>query len=211
MLDHDFNVAGIVEHGKGARIFVQLSTLQDLTASPDKTSVFFIKCTRPDRTAAVMDEMHDIFRGYQIRPLKDYLSLMTQTSLPGLDAFVRSMIALAVAIGFLVIFLCMYTTVIERTRDIGVLKSIGASKGYIVKAILGETLLICSIGIVAGILLSYLTRAAFESAFPTIHIDITISWIVRAALISILASLLGGIYPSYLASGKDPVEALAYD
>jgi putative ABC transport system permease protein len=211
MLDHDFNVAGIVEHGKGARIFVQLSTLQDLTASPDKTSVFFIKCTRPDRTAAVMDEMHDIFRGYQIRPLKDYLSLMTQTSLPGLDAFVRSMIALAVAIGFLVIFLCMYTTVIERTRDIGVLKSIGASKGYIVKAILGETLLICGIGIVAGVLLSYLTRAAFESAFPTIHIDITISWIIRAAVISIVASLLGGTYPSYLASGKDPVEALAYD
>ena len=181
MLDHDFTVAGIVEHGKGARIFVPLATLQDLTASPDKTSVFFIRCTRPDRTAAVMDEMREIFRGYQIRPLKDYLSIMTQTSLPGLDAFVRGMIALAVAIGFLVIFLSMYTTVIERTRDIGVLKSIGASKGYIVKALLGETLLICGVGIVLGIVLSYAGRAAFLSAFPTIHINITISWIVRVA------------------------------
>ena len=121
------------------------------------------------------------------------------------------MIALAVTIGFLVIFLSMYTTVIERTRDIGILKSIGASKGYIVKALLGETLLICGVGIVAGIFLSFVTRAAFQSAFPTIHIDITISWIVRAAVISILAGLVGATYPSYLASGKDPVEALAYD
>ena len=64
---------------------------------------------------------------------------MTSTSLPGLDAFVDSMIALAVAIGFLVIFLRMYTTVVERTRDIGVLKSMGASNAYIVRALLRET------------------------------------------------------------------------
>lgn len=211
VLDHDFTVAGIVEHGKGARIFVPLATLQDLTGARDKTSVFFIKCTNPNRTPAVMDQMRDIFRGYQIRPLKDYLSLMTQTSLPGLNAFVRSMIALAVAIGFLVIFLSMYTTVIERTRDIGVLKSLGASKGYIVKVLLGETMLICGVGIALGIVLSYAVRAAFLSAFPTITIVIPISWLVRAAIISVLASLLGATYPSYLASGKDPVEALAYD
>ncbi len=72
------------------------------------------------------NEAH-FLQGYQIRPLKDYLSLMTSANLPGLDAFIESMIALAVTIGFLVILLSMYTTVIERTRDIGVLKSIGAS------------------------------------------------------------------------------------
>lgn len=105
----------------------------------------------------------------------------------------------------------MYTTVIERTRDVGILKSIGASKGYIVKALLGETMLICGVGIVLGIILSYAARSAFISAYPTISINITISWIIRAAAISVGASLLGATYPSYLASGKDPVEALAYD
>ena len=129
LLDHDFHVAGIVEHGKGARLFVPLATLQDLSGSRDKASIFFIKCTRTDHTQAVMDEMRSIFTGYEIRPLKDFLSLMTASNLPGLDAFIESMIALAVSIGFLVILLSMYTTVIERTRDIGVLKSIGASKG----------------------------------------------------------------------------------
>ena len=151
LLDHDFHVVGIVEHGKGARVFVPLDTLQDLAGAPDKASIFFLRCTRPDHTPAVIDEMRAILPGYEIRPLKDFLSLMTATTLPGLSAFVNSMIALAVAIGFLVIFLSMYTTVIERTRDIGVLKSMGASNAYIVRALLGETAAICVTGIVLGI------------------------------------------------------------
>ena len=211
LLDHDFHVAGIVEHGKGARIFVPIQTLQDLSGARDKASIFFLKCTRTEHTAAVMDEMRAILPGYEIRPLKDFLSLMTSTTLPGLDAFVDSMIALAVVIGFLVIFLSMYTTVIERTRDIGVLKSMGASNAYIVRALLMETAVICSIGIVVGIALSYLTRAFFLSALPTLSILITPDWIVRSALIAVAGGLLGASYPAWLASRKDVIDALAYD
>ena len=43
LLDHDFHVAGIVEHGKGARMFVPLATLQDLSGARDKASIFFLK------------------------------------------------------------------------------------------------------------------------------------------------------------------------
>jgi putative ABC transport system permease protein len=211
MLEHDFHVAGIVEHGKGARMFVSLATLQELSGAREKASIFFLKCTRPDRTASVMDQMKKILPGYEIRPLKDFLSLMTSTSLPGLDTFVRSMIALAVAIGFLVIFLSMYSTVVERTRDIGVLKSLGASKTYIVQALLSEIAAICGAGIVSGIGVSYLARAFFLSAFPTLSILITADWILRAALIAIGGGLLGALYPAWLASRKDVVEALAYE
>ncbi len=211
VLDHDFHVAGIVEHGKGARLFVQLPILQELSGARDKASVFFIKCSRPEHTAAVMDQMRQVFPRYEIRPLKDFLSLMTSSSLPGLDTFIHSMIALAVAIGFLVIFLSMYTTVIERPREIGVLKSLGASKGYIVYALLGETSLICGLGIVAGIAISYAARAAFLALFPTLSIQITLGWILRAAAIAVVGGLLGASYPAWLASRKDPIEALAYE
>jgi putative ABC transport system permease protein len=211
LLDHDFNVVGIVEHGKGARVFVPLATLQDLSGAHDKSSLFFLKCTREDRTEAVMDQMRDILPGYEVRPLKDFLSLMTSTNLPGLNAFVTSMIALAVAIGFLVIFLSMYTTVIERTRDIGVLKSMGASKGYIIRALLSETAIICAAGIVVGIGMSYLVRSFFLSALPTLSILITRTWIVRSALIAAGGGILGASYPAWLASRKDVVESLAYD
>jgi putative ABC transport system permease protein len=211
LLDHDFRVAGIVEHGKGARIFVPLQTLQDLSGARDKASIFFLKATRREHTAAVMDEMRAILPGYEIRPVQDFLSLMTSTSLPGLDAFVDSMIALAVAIGFLVIFLCMYTTVVERTRDIGVLKSMGASNAYIVRVLLMETAAICAIGIGGGIALSFATRGLFLSAFPTLSILITPDWIIRSALIAVVGGLLGASYPAWLASRKDVIDALAYD
>jgi putative ABC transport system permease protein len=211
LLEHDFHVAGIVEHGKGARIFIPLATLQELSGARDKASLFFLKCTRPDHASAVMEEMRAILPGYEIRPLKDFLSLMTSSSLPGLDTFVESMIALAVAIGFLVIFLSMYTTVVERIRDIGVLKSMGASKAYIVRALLSEVAVICGLGILLGIALSYLTRAFFLSALPTLSILITADWIIRAALIAIAGGLLGALYPAWLASSKDVIEALAYD
>ena len=211
LLDHDFHVAGVVEHGKGARLFVPIGTLQDLSGSRDKASVFFLKCTRSDHTQAVIDEMRQIFPRYEIRPLKDFLSLMSSTNLPGLDVFIESMIALAVSIGFLVILLSMYTTVIERTRDIGVLKSIGASKGYIIRALLGESALICVIGIGVGIAMSYAARALFLSSFPTLSILITANWILRSALIAIVGGLLGASYPAWLASRKDAIEALSYD
>lgn len=211
LLDHDFHVAGLIEHGKGARLFVPIQTLQELSGARDKASVFFIKCTRPEHTQAVSEQIRQLFPRYEIRPLKDFLSLMTSSNLPGLNTFVQSMIALAVAIGFLVIFLSMYTTVVERTRQLGVLKSLGASKGYIVRALLSETALICGIGIAVGIGMSYAVRAVFLNAFPTLAILITFGWILRAAAIAVIGGLLGAAYPAWLASRKDPIEALAYD
>ena len=211
VLGHDFHIAGVVEHGKGARLFVLMSTLQELSGARDKASVFFIKCDRPERTAAVMDEIRELLPRYEIRPLKDFLSLMTSSNLPGLQTFIDSMIGLAVSIGFLVIFLSMYTTIIERTREIGVLKSLGASKGYIVQVILSETALLCAIGIGAGIGMSYAVRAFFLRVFPTLTILISARWILRAAVIAILGGMVGAAYPAWLASRKDPVEALAYE
>src|SRR5579864_7591881 len=141
LFNNDWHVAGIVEHGKGSRIFVPISTLQELVGAHDKASIFLIKCTRPEHTEDVIEDMRrpENFPGYTIRPLKELMSLMTSTNIPGLQTFIDAMIALAVSIGLLVIFLTMYTTVIERTRDIGVLKSLGAGRGFIVRALLTES------------------------------------------------------------------------
>jgi len=211
VLEHDFHVVGIVEHGKGARLFVFMSTLQDMAGAHDKASVFFIKCDRADHTVAVMDEIRELLPRYEIRPLKDFISLMTSSNLPGLGAFINVMIGIAVVIGFLVIFLSMYTTIIERTREIGVLKALGASKTYIVRIILSETTLLCVAGVVGGIGLSFLMRSIFIKLFPTLTILISAPWILRAGLIAVLGGLLGAAYPAWLASRKDPVEALAYE
>ncbi|MGC1795779.1 MAG: FtsX-like permease family protein, partial [Candidatus Acidiferrales bacterium] len=138
-------------------------------------------------------------------------SLMTSSNLPGLGAFINVMIGIAVVIGFLVIFLSMYTTIIERTREIGVLKSLGASKGYIVQIVLSETVLLCLAGVVGGVGLSFLMRSIFLKIFPSLTILISANWILRAGLIAIVGGILGAAYPAWMASRKDPVEALAYE
>ncbi len=188
IFDHDWHVAGIVEHGKGSRLFVPLATLQELVGAREKATIFFVKCTRPEHTEDVMEEMRHLLPSYTVRPLKDYLSLMTSTNIPGLESFINAMILLAITIGLLVIFLTMYTTVIER-----------------------ESAALCVLGIVAGIGLSYLVRAGFIWKFPTLTIRITSEWILRAAGIALLGALFGASYPAWMASRKDAVEALSYD
>ena len=211
LLNHPWRVAAIIEHGKGARLFVPLATLQDLVGARDKASIFLLRCTRPEHTEDVMAELRHVLPGYTIRPLKDFLSLMTATNIPGLQTFINAMIGLAIAIGLLVIFLTMYTTVIERTRDIGVLKSLGADRSFIIRALLTESTALCIVGIAAGVGLSYAVRAAFLAGFPTLSILITPRWILSAAGIALAGAILGASYPAWMASRKDPVEALSYD
>jgi len=211
IFDHDWRVAGIVEHGKGSRLFVPLATLQELVGARDKTTIFFVKCTRREHTDDVMDNVRHTLPGYTIRPLRDLMSLMTSTNMPGLETFINAMILLAVSIGLLVIFLTMYTTVIERTRDIGVLKSLGANHWFIIQALLSESGALCLLGVAAGVGLSYVVRAGFVWRFPSLTILITPDWILRAAGIALVGAFFGASYPAWMASRKDAVEALSYD
>jgi putative ABC transport system permease protein len=92
-----------------------------------------------------------------------------------------------------------------------VLKSLGANRSFIVRAVLAESAALCIIGIAAGIGLSYAVRAAFLAGFPTLSILITPRWVAGAAAIALGGALLGASYPAWMASRKDPVEALSYD
>jgi putative ABC transport system permease protein len=126
-------------------------------------------------------------------------------------AFLTVMILVAVVIGFLVIFLSMYTTITERTREIGILKSLGASKTYIIEAILREAGLLAVIGVVAGIAGTWFARKLILASFPTLSIDLTIEWAGRAAVLAMVGSLIGAFYPALRAAQLDPVDALSYE
>ena len=212
LLSHDFRVAGIVEHGKGSRLFIPLATAEDLSGAHEKASIFFVKCTDPGYTDDVLGAVRQLLPKYQILTVKEYMSLMTSNNLPALNAFVTAMIAVAVAIGFLVIFLSMYTTITERTREIGILKSLGSSKAYIIDIILREAGLLSLIGIVAGYVGSLIAGRIILESFPTLAIDPpTARWAARAALLALGGSLLGAFYPALHAAQLDPVDALAYE
>ncbi|HET7205609.1 MAG TPA: ABC transporter permease [Terriglobales bacterium] len=213
ILSNEFRVVGIVAPGKGARKFVQLSTLQDLMGAQGKASIFYLKLDSPANADQVVDEIKHVpgMGKYVATSMAYYLSMMTPTNYPGLSSFITVVIAISVIIGFIVIFQAMYAAVMERTREIGILKSMGASRFYIVNVILRETVLLAIAGILVGIGFSLLARMGINIKLPLLTVMLTGGWIVRATIIAILGALAGALYPAYKAAQKDPIEALAYE
>jgi putative ABC transport system permease protein len=213
IMNHQFRICGIVQHGKGGRKFVPLATLDQLTGSEGKASAFYLKLDDTANEALVAQEIKRTpgMEGYQVQTIQDLLSLMTPNRLPGLEPALNSVIGIACIIGFLVIFQSMYLAVMERTREIGILKALGASKTYIVSAIMRETGMLALGGIVLGIILSYVARAVVTSNFPTIAFPITLHWVLWATVLSLVGALIGAVYPAYKAARKDPIDALAYE
>ena len=213
ILNHPFRIAGIVEHGKGARKFLPMSTLQELIGAAGKASAFYVKLDNPANADAVVKEIRTVpgMQTYAIRSMREYLSMMTPANLPGLSTFIHVVIGIAVTIGFIVIFQAMYAAVMERTREIGILKSLGASKFYIVNAILRETALLAVLGIALGIAISFAARVGIRQRFPTLPMQLPPGWLMRATAIAIIGALIGALYPAFKAAQKDPIDALAYE
>ena len=212
-LNHTFRISGIVEHGAGGRKFIPLATMQNLLDAPNKATMFYVKLDDSRNYAEFRDSVLKTpgMNQYNLTSMQEWLSLVTPERLPGFSIAINVIIGVAVCIGFIVIFQSMYTAVMERTREIGILKSLGASKTYIVNVILRETVVLAIAGILLGIAVSLLTGAALRGHYRTLTVDIENRWIVRATIIAVIGALVGALYPAFKAAQKDPIDALAYE
>lgn len=215
MWNRRFRVTGIVEHGKGARKYIALSSMQDIVGSEGKASIFYVKLDNSDEET-VKQVIRSITGlpgggGFQVRSMREWLSLMTPGNLPGFSKVVEVVIGVAAIIGFLVVFQTMYTAVLERTHEIGILKSLGSSRVSVVALVLRETLLLAACGALVGIAASFVARRLIHSTFPTMQVLIESRWIMYASIIAVAGAVLGAIYPAFQAAKKDPIEALAYE
>ncbi|TAN20868.1 MAG: ABC transporter permease [Acidobacteria bacterium] len=212
LLGQTFTLTGIFEHGMGSRTFVPLQTLDKLAGSPNRAATFYIKVTPGVPVATVVERLRKLAPAVKVDSLQQYLSLFTANTIsPVIDVFQRVIVGIAMAIGFLVIFLSLYTTVLERTREIGILKALGASRSYIVKVILRESELLAIVGIVAGVILAYGLWRFLEYAYPTLSMQMSWPWVIYAAAVSLVSSALGALYPAVKAAGQDAIAALAYE
>src|SRR5207344_2852131 len=117
-----------------------------------------------------------MLEGYRLTRMRDLVSLMSTNNIPGLNAFLQTVVFVAVCIGVLVIFLSMYTTITERTREIGILRSLGASKSFIVTLVLQESVFLCVLGVLLGFGMSYLVAGIVPLKFKTLVVLITATW-----------------------------------
>lgn len=210
LLNREFRICGVVEHGKGARYFIPIETAREMTGAEGRVSVFFLR-SAAGATAEVKQALIRLLPRHTVRGMQEYVSLMSSSNLPELRPFIRSMVTLGVVVSFLVVLLTMYTVILERSREIGILKALGASRLDIVELFLRETLLMALLGIVAGLVSTFVVRAIVLATMPTLTIIITQGWIARAVGLAILGALAGSLYPAFRAAQFDPVEVLAYE
>lgn len=209
LLNHDFTICGIVAHGKGARFFIPLKTAQEIAGAENRVSMFYVR-SKGD-TEGTRAQILSIDPLDRVRSMAEYVTLMSSSNLPQLKPFTRTMVGLGLVISFLVVLLNMHTMVMERTREIGILKSLGLSRIGIMRMLLGETLILTFFGCVAGIVLTFLFQAIMRQTHPDLMILITPQWVLAATILALIGAAIGAIYPSLRAAGYDPVVALAYE
>lgn len=211
-INRPWRLCGIFEPGMLARIVLPLDTLQDLTANSGKVTLVYVKADQPAQAQEVIQELREKLKDYRIYSSDEYAALFSVGSVPMLKQFIWVVVGLGVLVGFLVVFLSMYTAVLERTREIGVLKALGASPGYILNILLRETTLLALAGTALGILLAYGTRFAIRHLVQgTLVQDIVYGWWPITAALALIGALLGAVYPGLKAARQDAIEALAYE
>jgi putative ABC transport system permease protein len=207
--DKDYRIVGIYSPESGARVKMQLSALQQALEAGDKCTFIFVKLKNHDQLNEMAKRIDYELPGNSIQPTRDVFTSF-ENSIPYLGVFLRVLVGLASVVSAVVVMLAMYTTITERTREIGILKALGASRGYIVGVIEKEAILISLIGLVAGFVVS-LSAGYLISKFYGLHFEYSIAWTLTAAAIGIVGGVLGALYPALKASNLDAVNALAYE
>lgn len=213
LLNHKWRVAGVVEAGQLSHLIASKDRLQDLTGNSGRVTQIVVKVDDPKNTNLVVSQLNSLLKGNLHAVSVDELtSIYTVNSLPQLKTFINVVIGLSIVVGFLVVFLSMYTAVIERTREIGILKALGAKPFTILNLLVRETLVLALLGCIIGIALAYAAQALIMGLIPfSLQVVSVPDWWPKAALIAIAGALLGAIYPGVKAAKQDAIEALSYD
>jgi putative ABC transport system permease protein len=209
LLNHEFTICGIVAHGKGARYFIPLKTGQDITGADQRVSMLYVR-SKGD-TEATREQILSSVPGNSVTSMAEYTTMMNSSNLPELKPFIRTMVGIGMVISFLVVLMNMHTMVMERTREIGILKALGSSRLDIIKLLLGETVVLALIGGFTGIVVTFLVEAILRETSPTLQILITPGWLAGALLLALAGAAAGAVYPAARAASYDPVVALAYE
>ena len=214
VLNHSFKVCGVVPHGRGARRFIPITTMQELIGAQNKASLFYVKLDDPLNADAVVDQLKKIpgMESYNILSTSQWLAATSANNIPGLNLFIKIVIGIAVIIGF------------NCDLPIDVHGGDGAHAGDRHPEIAGGVQVLRGAGDlerdaaagggwnIVGFIISMVGRASLVHEFPTLRVlPITLKWALYATVIAMGGAMLGAIYPAFKAAQKDPIDALAYE
>lgn len=225
----EFDVVGSMERignpADDSQVYIPLETAREILKEPDKYDMLIAKVSDPDDVDRVAERIKKELRDYRdVDEGEEDFSIQTTEDMRDTYSAVFSIVqaviigiaAISLFVGGVGIMNTMYTSVLERTSQIGVMKAVGATNESIMSIFLVESGLLGlaggAVGIAAGIgiskLVSYITKFAgityIEASFP---------WylIAGALAFSFVIGMISGAMPAYLASKMKPVDALRYE
>lgn len=221
----NFTVIGVTEETGGmmstdSSIFVPLTTAQRYFTGDEYLSMIYVKVADQETMSTTESEItslllkrHDIddelLADFSMMNMEDLVD-MASSILGTMTVFVGAIAGISLLVGGIGIMNMMLTTVTERTREIGLRKSIGAQKKDITTQFLVESTVLTLIGGLIGIILGWVASLALEGVmgFPPV-----ISWwsIVLAFGVSAFIGIVFGYYPARRAAKLNPIEALRYE
>jgi putative ABC transport system permease protein len=204
-----YRVVGIYEPEAEARVKMSLAAMQDALEAPGKCTYILVKARDGVDAVTLARRIDERLPGNKLQLTRELMTNI-EKQIPYLGVFLRALVVLAAIVSALVVMLAMYTTITERTREIGMLKALGASRGYIVSVIEKEALLISLLGLVVGFVVSFAAGLLIHRAYGLIF-EYGWTWGLTAALIGVGGGLLGALYPALRAANLDPVSALSYE
>ena len=175
-----------------------------------------------DQTTAeithIMRQQHDITDpnkdDFAVMSAKEAMAMM-DTIFNGLTIFLVAIAAISLIVGGVGVMNIMYVSVLERTYEIGLRKSVGATNKDILIQFLSESILITILGGLVGVILGILLTLAISFIAAAqgfaIQFIVSLSGIFTAVIFMILTGIIFGIYPAKRAASFDPVEALRYE
>ncbi len=207
--EREFTIVGTYEPATGARVKIPLLEMQKQLGGEGKVSAFLVKVKTGIAPEQVADNLQSKFPANRIMLTKDIPELF-MSGIPALNVFLDVIIGVAAVISALVILLTMYTTVTERTRQIGIMKSLGMSNASIAWTVAQEALLISFCGVVGGILLTIILRFLL-TRITTLEVELSpLVWSI-VLIIGLIGGAVGALYPALRAARMDAVEALSYE
>jgi putative ABC transport system permease protein len=212
----DFTIAGIYRTGDALQdggAFMALADLQEVTGRPGTVTMVYISVADGYTVNDVAGTINDTFANLiSVTTVEEYGEV--DQGMEMMDAVNIAISVLAVGIGAIGVMNTMIMSVFERTREIGILKAVGWRNRKVLELIVGESLVLCFVaaiaGIIGGILLSravMLIPAVGHLLSPSYTADV----FLRALGVAFIVALIGAAYPALRATRMTPMEALRHE
>jgi len=237
-LNYNFTVAGTLQK-RGTPgitnfdywIFIPLKTAREIYKT-EQSDLIFVKVHDPEDSERVADEIEKLFPPFKVTILVP-LTFIRQVDriLNLVQLFLVAIASISILVAGIGIMNIMTVSVMERTREIGILKAIGAKSRTVLAIFLSEAALIGVLGGLIGVfsgyglshalayaLSSFMQPQTQDTVFQTPETQkmsitpvFSLEWTVIAFIFAIMVCIIFGLYPARKASNLDPVEALRYE